>query len=82
MIVAAMKIQSYTEDFRVVMWRRYLSELPLLKKKIRPLQCDFVTMSEAWYYDFVVNLDINIYKVVNLNATLLSINLSMKLFSS
>ncbi|MGH9995830.1 MAG: hypothetical protein ACRD4J_11420 [Nitrososphaeraceae archaeon] len=77
MIVAAMKIQSYTEDFRVVMWRRYLSELPLLKKKIRPLQCDFVTMSEACYYDFVVNLDINIYKVVNLNATLLSINLSM-----
>lgn len=48
MIVAAMKIQSYTEDFRVVMWRRYLSELPLLKKKIRPLQCDFVTMSAAW----------------------------------
>lgn len=77
MIVAAMKIQSYTEDFRVVMWRRYLSELPLLKKKIRPLQCDFVIMSEACYYDFVVNLDINIYKVVNLNATLLSINLSM-----
>jgi hypothetical protein len=76
MIVAAMKIQSYTEDFRIVMWRRYLSELPLLKK-IKPLQCDFVTMSEAWYYDFVVNLDINIYKVVYLNAILLSINLSM-----
>jgi hypothetical protein len=59
------------------MWRRYLSELPLPKKRLGLFSMTFVIMSEAWYYDFVVNLDINIYKVVDLNATLLSINLGM-----